>query len=1034
MSPSERWLGARGAAAWGGAAWGLAGAATLAASMEVLPSPVRAWQLACVAAAAAVARPRRAGAPGWVLPLAAAAVPWAVVGAGRLGAAAAGISPSLEWIVLLGLALGAGAVLSPALRPSAPSPVRIAAAGAVLAATPPLLAAIPWPLVALLGALGMAAAPAAGPPSTPAGAPGSPPLAAILAGAVAAAAPGLLLPLAGVALSPLASLPLEVAAATTPGLAVGLLVAARAGRTGRGSGPPWAAAALGLFLSVALLSALPGILLARPDSLGPPGLLGASGFRIGWLALALGPVAAGAAWGTRLGVRPWGRLHAAGLLGGAAVSATPSFGVPADLALLALAVAVALASVALRPARARGPSGVATALAPLVLVAVGAAALPRPSRLPAAASPALHAPDPESLPRLEADLRGAELAGEVWGPSGPALLTRGGAFGERLWHAGHGTSLGPEEAAESAFLGHLPFLFREPPSRALVVGLRHPAVLEAILTEDPASVRVVGEPALLRLLPRSGEAARALGHPAVRLAPGDPWSVAQDRGGFDVVIVDLPAPWAPGGARAWTEAWMEALARGLSPGAVLAVRVPLRGVGPELLGGLAAGLAEVHPEGLLWLGTGGDEAILLARGGGGGPFEATAATYRMKGRSATARGLRASGVLEPADLLARAVVAVRELEGSRGGTAARIGFAASRDRLAGLRPTALDALPADPPKVASLFDLSRLPDEIRLPLDSRLEAEDAVRPKWLDLLREVARGDTRAALRLSGELARGPTPGASLLPMTGTLISRARALLAAGQIREAETQLVLATAIDPRDVEALLLLGRIALHAGDPELAATRFEEALAIRPLDLVGLLGLADARRRQDRLDDAATSLEKATAAHPSSVDAVNNLANVYRAKGLLDQAANSYRRAQALSPRDDRIMAGLAETYYYSARRDDPSRPDPEALQRALDQVQRALVVRDDVAYRSLRGQVLLDLGRVREAKAELMRVVLDAPEDVAAIGNLGTIFLVEGRPDQAKGQWERVLQIDPGNAAARANLDHLKAVEPLLFGGR
>ncbi|MCK6527882.1 tetratricopeptide repeat protein [Myxococcota bacterium] len=1033
MSPTVRWLGARGAAAFSGASWGLAGAAALAAAVEVFPSPVLAWQLACVAAAAAVARPRGVAAPGWVLPLGVAALPWAVLGAGRLGVAAAGISPFIEWIVLLGLALGAGAVLAPALRPSPPSPVRIAAAGVVLAAAPPLLAGVPWPLVSLLAALGMAATPAAPPAARPA-VPGSPPLAGFLAGALAAAAPGLLLPLAGLALSPLASLPLEVAAASTPGLAVGLLVAMRVGRPGRGSGSPWAAAALGLFLSVALLSALPGTLLAHPASLGPPGLSWASACRIGWLALALGPVAAGAAWGTCLGARPWGRFHAAGLLAGVLVTTLPSLGVPADLALLVLAVAVALASVALRPAEARGPSGIATTLAPLVLVAVGAVSLPLPSRLTAAVSPALHASDPGSLARLEADLRGAELAGEAWGAAGPALLTRGGALGETLWHAGHATSLGPEEAAESAFLGHLPFLFREPPSRALLVGLRHPGVLEAVLTEDPASVRVVEDPALLRLLPRSGEAARALGHPAVRLAPGDPWTVGTEPGAYDVVVVDLPAPWASGGARAWTAAWMEALARGLSPGAVLAVRAPLRGVGPDLLGGLAAGLAAVHPEALLWLGPGGDEAILLARGGGGGPFEATAAAYRMKERSATARGLRASGVLEPADLLARAVVAVRELEGSRGGSAARIAFAAARDRLSGLRPTALDALPADPPPVASLFDLSRLPDEVRLPLDARLEAEDAVRPKWLDLLREVARGDTRAALRLSGELARGAAPGAALLPMTGTLISRARALLAAGQLREAETQLVLATAIDPREVEALLLLGRIALHAGDAELAATRFEEALGIRPLDLVGLLGLADARRRQDRLDDAATSLEKATAAHPSSVDAVNNLANVYRAKGLLDQAANSYRRAQALSPRDDRIMAGLAETYYYSARREDPSRPDPEALQRALDQVQRALVVRDDVAYRSLRGQILLDLGRVREAKAELMRVVLDAPEDVAAIGNLGTVFLVEGRPDQAKGQWERVLQIDPDNAAARANLDHLKAVEPLLFGGR
>lgn len=281
------------------------------------------------------------------------------------------------------------------------------------------------------------------------------------------------------------------------------------------------------------------------------------------------------------------------------------------------------------------------------------------------------------------------------------------------------------------------------------------------------------------------------------------------------------------------------------------------------------------------------------------------------------------------------------------------------------------------------------------------------------------------------------------------------ALLVAGQMDEAATQLRRAIELQPNHAFAHCNLGTILLTQGRFAEAAIHFNAALAADPGYVSARVNLGQALTGLGRPDEAAQQYQIAWAQDPTAYDAATNLAALRIDQGRVDEGAAILRKVLAASPT-------LAEAYYHLGRaqeRQEEARA-AEASWRAAVRLKpsfapahlalgNCLVRRGEVgeAESCWREALRLDprlaeahyalgnlLAKQRhfEAAADAYRAVLQInPAHVQARNNLGNCLLVTHRWMEAVATYEEVLRRRPGDEAVQRNLE--LAREFLRAGG-
>lgn len=183
---------------------------------------------------------------------------------------------------------------------------------------------------------------------------------------------------------------------------------------------------------------------------------------------------------------------------------------------------------------------------------------------------------------------------------------------------------------------------------------------------------------------------------------------------------------------------------------------------------------------------------------------------------------------------------------------------------------------------------------------------------------------------------------------------------------EALRELERAIETDPSVPRVYLLYGELLLKGGKIAAAREAFENLLELDPGSFQGHFGLG--------------------MAHASA--------------GRLDEAYQEFERARALEPRNNKSYFQLAEI---AARRGDWS-----SAERWL---RDAIARNPDRVLTERLAQVLLEAGKAEEARALLVRVVEEHPEDALAAYNLGQMLLVGGDAAGALTQFRRASEISP-----------------------
>jgi tetratricopeptide (TPR) repeat protein len=258
-----------------------------------------------------------------------------------------------------------------------------------------------------------------------------------------------------------------------------------------------------------------------------------------------------------------------------------------------------------------------------------------------------------------------------------------------------------------------------------------------------------------------------------------------------------------------------------------------------------------------------------------------------------------------------------------------------------------------------------------------------------------------------------------------------------GRLDEAVSRYQEVLAREPRNVDALHLLGLLMVARGDPQRAVTLIGSAVQLLPSSAPLHANLGGALQAVGRYEEALYCYERAVALQPQLALAHRGRGSLLLLLGRIEAAAASLERASQLAPADDQALntwgAALerlnrleqALQCFNQALALNPNNVDAHhnkalievALNRhaeALPSFERALSLRPrSAALHTNHGVALLALGRAAEALASFEQAIAIRGDELTPHHNRGLALMHLKRYAEAGESFERALRIAPAS---------------------
>lgn len=265
-----------------------------------------------------------------------------------------------------------------------------------------------------------------------------------------------------------------------------------------------------------------------------------------------------------------------------------------------------------------------------------------------------------------------------------------------------------------------------------------------------------------------------------------------------------------------------------------------------------------------------------------------------------------------------------------------------------------------------------------------------------------------------------------------------------GRLQEAEQIYRTVLEQEPKNPDALHLLGILSHQRGDHAKAVDLIQQAIALRPDQAPYHCNIAEAYRNQGnhaqaiehcrealriapqypealsnlglallesgRAKEAVPYFEEATALRPNFAMAWNNLGNAWRELNEWDKAFDAFRRALKAAPNLYHAHSNLGQALLERGELDE-----------ALRHCQAAVKINRNFpeAHNNL-GNVLREMGRFEEACAAYSEAMRLHPTLAMAHNNMGQAMQEAGRFDEAISWYKRALTLDPKSPRFHSNL--------------
>jgi tetratricopeptide (TPR) repeat protein len=233
---------------------------------------------------------------------------------------------------------------------------------------------------------------------------------------------------------------------------------------------------------------------------------------------------------------------------------------------------------------------------------------------------------------------------------------------------------------------------------------------------------------------------------------------------------------------------------------------------------------------------------------------------------------------------------------------------------------------------------------------------------------------------------------------------------AAGSMERAEAEYKAILAVDPSYEDAYLYLGKLYADAGQ-EAKAEEILQSLVKRDPDAViadYYLGLLAAQDKKN--DEAERWLKEAVARRPGFVKALNSLATLYQATGRLDDAIKIYDGLLQDQPRNFYVHRQLGELYN---QKEEPEQALAEFL---------AYLEYDDQnsAVRQQVGLLYLQLERAPEASATFQEMLAGDPKNWLDHFFLGFSLEAAGKNADAIAEYAKIPKTPDSDVYVRARI--------------
>ncbi len=261
-------------------------------------------------------------------------------------------------------------------------------------------------------------------------------------------------------------------------------------------------------------------------------------------------------------------------------------------------------------------------------------------------------------------------------------------------------------------------------------------------------------------------------------------------------------------------------------------------------------------------------------------------------------------------------------------------------------------------------------------------------------------------------------------PTAGGHYERALAAADKGELETAVIHLKNALQLEPDNLPARILLGRVLLEGGAPEAAEKELKTARSLGADEAILLIPLAKAYLMQDKYEQVVDEIVPAGLGR--DVEATVQLLRAEAFLGLRrpDDAEGAFFAATRLMPNDPRGFVGLGRVAFIEGNIQGAANFAEKALQlagdsagawslkgdieRYLRQPQAALVAYqaaidadpDQVPARVNRAAILVELGRLDEARAEIAEIRARIPGDPRADYLDALVLAREGRNADAR----------------------------------
>jgi tetratricopeptide (TPR) repeat protein len=211
-----------------------------------------------------------------------------------------------------------------------------------------------------------------------------------------------------------------------------------------------------------------------------------------------------------------------------------------------------------------------------------------------------------------------------------------------------------------------------------------------------------------------------------------------------------------------------------------------------------------------------------------------------------------------------------------------------------------------------------------------------------------------------------------------------------------------------------ILANAVEMHrSGKLGPAAQSYQQVLAQEPKNIQALHLLGVLRHQQGDQGQAIELMGRAVALRPNAFAIHANLAEAYRAKGEFERAAGCCRTALRLNPNYPEALCNLGAALQALGRQEE-----------AIEHFQRALEIQPDfVTVHNNLGIALRDRGQPEKALEHFRRAVELDPNFAMARTNLGLLLLDRSQPEEALEHCQAAVRLQPNTAAMHHNLGNV-----------